>query len=1038
MNLSTPFIKRPVATSLLCVGLIIAGLFAWYLLPVASMPDVNVPTIKITATLPGASPKTMALAIARPLERALGRIAGLTAMSSSNSLGETNIRLTFDLTNDVNNSARDVQAAINTARADLPPDLPSSPNYRIVTSSDSPIMVLAVTTQSATPGQMYAAASTAFSQMLSQVDGVGQVDIVGSAVPALRIEVDPHAMRQRNLRFEHIHRAVAAAASNHPAGAVDIGERKWQLTADDQLDTIGKLESLVIAQREGAVVRLADLAQVVEAMRDPANAGLANGQPAVLALIRGKPGSNTLAVIDHIIDRLPALHAALPGNMQITPIVDRAATVRASLRAAEHTLAVAVVLVIAVMLVFLRGLRAALIASAAVPISLIGSLSFMYLLGYTLDMLSLMALTIAVGFAVDDAVVVVENIARHIESGMAPGQAARRGAAEVGITVSTMSAVLIAVFIPLLLMGGYVGLFVREFAVTLAVVIAISLLVSLTIVPTLCALWLKPTPPTQERGLMLRQNEQWFASLLNAYELSLKWSLRHKFLIMMLLLSVICLNVYLYVVVPKDFFPRQDTGELTGDISVGGGTPFALAKEKLALFSETVRSDPAVADVATFLDHDSGSLFARLKPLSERNVSADQVAARLNAKLANTAGATFTVNSVQNIRIGGRRSRSSDEYTLQADSPDVLRAWLPRIVQTLNGLPELRNVRVDDNGAGLATNLHVNRDTAARFDVTYAQIDEVLHDAFAWRRATTVFMPPNQYPVMMGVAPRYAQTPQAIDSIEIAGSDGVGVSLSALTRSQQQKTPLNINHFGQSAAATISFNREPGVALSKATRAIEQAVDGLAIPRSIHKSFQGSAGAFKQVVRDQPALILGALLTLYIVLGILYESWIHPLTILSTLPSAGVGAVLALILLRTDFDIIAMIGIFALIGIVMKNAIMLVDFAIAVRRESGLSPHEAILRACRMRFRPILMTSLAVMLAAIPLSIMHGEGTEMQRPLGIAMGGGLIMSQLLTLYTTPVVYLYLDRLGRWVKRKLFNHPTRREVTFSTHGTGSTK
>ncbi|WP_414445002.1 efflux RND transporter permease subunit [Burkholderia sp. 22PA0106] len=1040
MNLSTPFINRPVATSLLCLGIVLAGLLAWWRLPVAPMPAVDMPTIRVSAQLPGASPTTMAAAVATPLERTLGRIAGLTEMSSSSTAGATNIRLTFDLSSDVNGAARDVQAAINAARAALPPDLPGSPSYRILTSSDAPVMVLALTSQSATPAQMYAAASTAFSQILSQVDGVGQVELVGSSMPALRIELDPDAMRQRGIGFEQLRRAVASSVSGQPVGALDIGDRHWQLATDDRLDTIHQLQSMIVAHRDGSVVRLDDLARIVDSVRDPANAGLANGRPAVLALIRGKSGANTVAVVDGIAHRLPALRASLPGDMEVSAIVDRATTVRASLRAAEHTLAGAIVLVVLVMLVFLRGLRMALIASVAVPVSLIGTLIVMSMLGYSLDLLSLMALTIAVGFAVDDAVVVTENIARHVEDGVPPRLAARRGAGEVGLTVLTMSAVLVAVFIPLLLMGGYVGLYVREFAVTLAVVIGFSLLVSLSIVPALCAVWLQPARPESERGRLYRWSDRGFAALQRGYDLSLRWSLRHAFLTLMILLGVVCLNIGLYVAVPKGFFPRQDTGELAGDLGVGGSASFSIAKERLAVFADTVRADPAVADVAAYLDHDSGSLFASLKPLSERSASADQVAARLNDRLANVAGATFSVNAVQNVRIGGRRSRSSDEYTLQADSPDLLRAWMPRIVRALDALPELRNVHADDEGSGLSTSLRVARDTAAQFGVSFARIDGVLHDAFAWRHAATVMMPPNLYPVpvVMGVAPHYAQSSQAFDRIEVPGAGGRGVPLSAFTRIQEQEAPLEINHFGQSAAATLSFNRAPGVSLSQATGAIERAMDKLAMPTSIHRSFQGSAGAFKQAVQSQPALILGALLTLYIVLGMLYESWVHPLTILSTLPSAGVGAVLALIVFRTDFDVIALIGIFALIGIVMKNAIMLVDFARAARRKTGLSAHRAIRQAGMQRFRPILMTSLAVMLAAIPLSIMHGDGTEMHRPLGIAMGGGLIMSQLLTLYTTPVVYLYLDRLGRWTEKWLRNHRPRRNAGLPDNRARSTR
>lgn len=1035
MNVSTPFIDRPVATSLLCLALVLAGLLAWRLLPIAPMPEVDVPTIKVSAALPGASPSTMVTGVATPLERALGRIAGLTEMTSTSTTGATRIRLTFDLSRNVDGAARDVQAAINAARGDLPPDLPSSPSYREVSSADAPVVVLGLTSRNATPARMYAVASTTFSQLLSQVSGVGEVELVGSSEPAVRIQLDPKAMNQRGVGFDRVRHAIAAAVSNQPAGAFDIGDRHWQVATNGQPDVAQGFQSVVVPGRDGSAVRLGDLATFVDSVRDPHSAALANGEPAVLALIRRKPGANIIKVIDGINRRLPALRASLPGDMRVGVVVDRATTVRASIGAAEHTLAVAVVLVVMVMLLFLRGLRTALIASVAAPISLIGALAVMYVLGYSLDNLSLMALTIAVGFAVDDAVVVVENIARHIENGMPPQQAARVGAGEVGLTVLSMSAVLVAVFIPLLLMGGYVGLFVREFAVTLAVVIAISLLVSLTVVPTLCAWWLKPVRPARERGRLYRWSEHGFSTLQQAYDRSLEWALRHAFLTLLALFGVVCLSVWLYTVVPKGFFPRQDTGQLTGDLDVDGSSSFRLAREKLATFVDTVRTDPAVASVAGYVEHGSGSLFATLKPLSGRNASADQVAARLNARLADVPGATFSVNSVQDIRVGGHRSRSSNEYTIQADTSDALREWTPRILHALAALPQLRNVHADNEGTGFATALHVERDTAAHYGISFARIDGVLHDAFAERRVTTIFAPSNQFPVVMGVAPQYAQSPQAFNRIEIEGSGGASVPLSVLAQVQQHEAPLDIDHFGQSVAATISFDRAPGVSLSQATQAIQGAVDRLAMPTSVRRSFQGSAGAFRQVVDSEPVLILGALLTLFVVLGILYESCVHPLTILSTLPSAGVGAVFALMLFRADFDVIALIGIFALVGIVMKNAIMMVDFALAARRGSRLTPQEAIQRACRLRFRPILMTSLAVMVAAVPLAVMRGDGAEMHRPLGIAMGGGLVVSQLLTLYTTPVVYLYLDRFSRWADTWLRNLGARRNTGFSARSGG---
>lgn len=1035
MNLSRLFIDRPVATTLLCLGLVIAGAFAWRLLPIASMPEVNVPTIKVSAALPGASPETMVSAVATPLERSLGRIAGLTEMTSVNTAGQTDIRLTFDLSRNTAGAARDVQGAINAARSDLPSDLAGSPSYREVSSADAPVLVLALTSRHATPGQMYEVASTTFSQTLAQVDGVGDVELVGGSVPAFRVALDPQALSQRGIGLEDVRHALAAAVSNQPTGVVEVGDRALQVATNGQLDSVQAFQSLVVAHRDGAVVRLGEVGRVTAGMRDPHTTALANGEPAVLALVRHKPGSNTIAVIDGVMQRLPVLRASLPGDMRVSVIVDRATTVRASLRAAEHTLILAVVLVVVVMLLFLRDWRAALIASAVAPIAMLGAMIVMKALGYSLDILSLMALTIAVGFAVDDAVVVVENIARHLEAGLPPREAARVGAGEVGLTVVSMSAVLIAVFLPLLLMGGYVGLFVREFAVTLATVIVISLMVSLTVVPMWCAQWLRPARATRMHGRVYQWSERGLARLQRGYDKTLVWALRHAPLTMLSLLGVLCLSVVLYIVVPKGFFPRQDTGELTGDFDAGGSTAFPLAKARLAEFIDTVRADPAVASVAGYLEQNDGSLFVTLKPFSERTTTADDVAARLNAQLATQPGGVFTVTSVQNIRVGGRRSRSSNEFTLQADSPALLREWTPRVVQAMLALPELRNVHGNAGNIGTATSLDVDRDTAAQFGVAYARIDGVLRDAFADRRVTTVFTPASQIPVVMGVAAEQAPSAQAFDRLTVPAAGGGSVPLPALGHMRQFDTPLDIAHYGQSVAATISFDRAPGVSLAQASQLIERAMRQLAVPTSVRGSFQGSAGAARQVADSEPALILAAFLTLFIVLGILYESCVHPLTILSTLPSAAVGAVFALMLFRTDLDVIALVGIFALVGIVMKNAIMMVDFALAAAREGRMTPLEAIREACRLRFRPILMTSLAVMVAAVPLAVSRGNGAEMHQPLGIAMGGGLVLSQVLTLYTTPVVYLYLDRFSRWTSQWLQSFGTRRDAGWSTDGEG---
>ncbi|KJV31329.1 efflux RND transporter permease subunit [Luteibacter yeojuensis] len=1025
MNLSRLFIDRPVATTLLCLGLVIAGAVAWRLLPIASMPEVNVPTIKVSASLPGASPATMVAAVATPLERSLGRIAGLTEMTSVNTAGQTDIRLAFDLSRSSVGAARDVQAALNAARGDLPPDMAGSPAYREVSSADAPVLVLSLTSRQATPAQMYAVASTTFTQALAQVDGVGDVELVGSSVPAFRIALDPAAMDQRGVSFADVRRAVGGAVTHTPTGVVEAGGRALQVAMNGQLDSAQAFRGLVVAHHGGASVRLGDIASVADDVRDPRTLGVANGEPAVLALVRHKPGANTIAVIDGVTQRLPALRASLPGDMHVGVIVDRATTVRASLRSAEHTLALAVVLVVVVMLVFLRDWRAALIASAVAPIALLGAMVVMQALGYSLDILSLMALTIAVGFAVDDAVVVVENIARHLEAGVPPRDAARIGAGEVGLTVVSMSAVLIAVFIPLLFMGGYVGLFVREFSVTIATVIAVSLVVSLTVVPMACALWLRPSRATPAHGLVFRRVNDTLARLQAAYMRSLARALRHAPLTMLSLLGVIVLSVWLYVVVPKGFFPRQDTGELTGDFDAGGSAAFDVAKAGFARFVATVRADPAVGAVGGYLEGGEGSLFVTLKPVGERDASADDVAARLNQKLAGGAGGVATVTSVQNIRVGGRRSRASSEYTIQADSAALLRQWAPRIVEAMARLPELRNVHGGAGATGAATSIDIDRDAAALAGLTVAGIDGVLHDAFADRRVATVFTAADQVPVLMGVAAGQARSAQAFDALRVPAAGGGSVPLLAVGSVRAFDTPLDIAHYGQAVAATVSFDRAPGVSLARASQAIERAVGSLAVPSAVRGSFQGSAGAARQVADSEPALIVAAFLTLFIVLGILYESCMHPVTILSTLPSAAVGAVFALLLFGTDLDVIALVGIFALTGIVMKNAIMMVDFALVASRDGRLAPLEAIQEACRLRFRPILMTTLAVMVAAVPLAVSRGNGAEMHQPLGIAMGGGLVVSQLLTLYTTPVVYLYLDRFSRWTSQWLQQSGARR-------------
>ncbi len=1029
MNFSATFIDRPVATTLLTLGLVLVGAVAFQLLPVSPLPRVDIPTITVSASLPGASPENMAAAVTMPLERSLGRIAGVTEMTSRSALGSTRIVLQFDLDRDINSAARDVQAALNAARSLLPPNLPTNPSYKKVNPADAPVMILSLTSGTMTQGQMYDAASTVIAQKLSQINGVGQIQIGGSSLPAVRVELNPRTLSHYDIGLEDVRAALAGTNANLPKGAVEEGGRHWQITANDQAKTAADYIPLIVAYRNGAAVRLADVAKVVDSVQDVRNAGLANGKPAILVIISRESDANIIETVARVTKLLPALQASIPAAIDVAVVMERTSSVRGSLRDAGRTLAVAVALVILVVLLFLRNGRAALIPSVAVPVSLIGTFAVMYLLDYSLDNLSLMALTIAVGFVVDDTIVVLDNISRHIENGMPPNEAARIGVKEVASTVLSMTLVLVAVFIPMLFMGGYVGLFIREFAVTLSVAVLISLVVSLTTVPMMCARLLEPAGPERRHGRFYRWSERGFAALLHAYQRSLAWTLGHAPLTMLILLGTVCLNVYLYVIIPKGYFPQQDTGQLTGSIQGDQSVSFQLMQQKLANFIDIVRADPAVESVVGYTggaQRNTGSLFVTLKPLSERGESADKIAERLRTRLVNEPGAIFSLNPVQDIRVGGRRSRSTYQYTVQADDLDALRMWEPRIRRALAQLPELLDVDTDEQSKGLQTSLVVDRDVAARLGINQRQIGTVLNDAFSWRPVSTIYELLNQYHVVMGIAPEYAQSPEALDRLHVSSPRGRQVPLSMVASHEQTETSLSIDHHSQLVATTISFNLRQGVSLSQAARAIDRALQDLVVPTSVRGSFQGSARAFRQVLDSQPILILAAFLTLYIVLGVLYESYIHPLTILSTLPSAGVGALLALMLFRTDFSVIALIGIFMLIGIVMKNAIMMIDFALDAQRNAAVAPREAIYQACLLRFRPILMTSLTALLASIPLALGHGDGAEMRQPLGIAIGGGLIMSLVLTLYTTPVVYLYLDRFSTWarsLRQRRSSHPT---------------
>ncbi|WP_449412284.1 multidrug efflux RND transporter permease subunit [Pandoraea soli] len=1046
MNLSAVFIKRSVATVLLTVGVTLAGIVAFGLLPVSPLPQVDFPTISVSASLPGASPETMAASVATPLERSLGRIAGVTEMTSNSTLGSTRITLQFDLSRDINGAARDVQAAINAARSLLPSGLPSNPTYRKVNPASAPVMILALTSDSMTRGQMYDSASTILAQKISQLDGVGDVTVGGSSLPAVRVELNPTALNKYQIPLETVRTTIQAANANRPKGALEEGDQRWQILANDQAKTAKDYLPVVVSYRDGRPVRLSDVADVVDSVQDLRNAGSVNGKPSVVLIITTQPGANIINTVDGINKILPVLRASIPAAINLDVAMDRTPTIRASLKEVERTLLISIALVIMVVFLFLRNWRATLIPSVAVPVSLIGTFGVMYLCGFSLDNLSLMALTIATGFVVDDAIVVLENISRHIEDGLSPFAAALKGTREVGFTVLSMSISLVAVFIPLLLMGGIVGRLFREFAVTLSAAILVSLVVSLTATPMMCARLLKGKPargaaePPPRASVWARiggWTERMFDGMLREYERSLSWALRHGPLMLGILFATICLNVWLYTVVPKGFFPQQDTGRMIGFIQADQAISFQAMEKKLADFIKIVQADPDVSTVTGFTggsNRNGGLMFVTLKPLGERKISADQVIARLRGKLAKEPGAMLYLQSVQDIRVGGRASNAQYQYTLQADDLQQLREWEPKVRNALSHLPNLVDVNTDQQDKGLQTTLDVDRDQASRLGLTMSQIDSVLNDAFGQRQVSTIYNPLNQYKVVMEVAPQWWQSPESLKDIYVVTSAGAQVPLSAFARYRPTNTALGVSHQGQFAASTISFNLPPGVSLSQAQASVQDAVGRLGMPTSVHGSFQGTAQAFQSALSSQPILILTALLTVYIVLGVLYESYIHPLTILSTLPSAGVGALLALLLFNTEFSIIALIGVILLIGIVKKNAIMMIDFALDAERRQNMPPREAIYHACVLRFRPIMMTTMAAMLGAIPLALGAGDGAELRQPLGISIVGGLLVSQVLTLYTTPVVYLYLDRLRlRWARWRARGRGDRGDVGEVGHG-----
>jgi multidrug efflux pump len=1022
MNLSAPFIDRPVATTLLTVGLALSGAIAFRFLPVSALPQVDFPTLQVSAVLPGGDPETLATSVAAPLERQFGRIAGVTEMTSTSYRGSTSITLQFGLDRDINGAARDVQAAINAARGYLPPNLPANPIYRKINPADAPVMILALTSDSVSIPRMYDVASTVLQQKLAQVEGVGQAYVGGSSLPAVRVDLNPLALNKYRIALAEVRNVLATTNVNRPKGQLTEGATSWEIETNDQLHTAADYRELIIAYRNGAAVRLEDLADVEHSVEDLRTAGLANDKPAVTVLLFRQAGANIIETVDRVRELLPQLEAALPGAVKLSVVMDRTPPIRASLRHVEVTLVVSAVLVVLVVFVFLRTLRSTLIPAVAVAVSLVGTFGVMYLLGYILDNVSLMALTIATGFVVDDAIVVLENIARYIEGGMPPREAAYRGAREVAFTVVSMSGSLVAVFIPVLLMGGMVGRLFREFAVTLSAAVLVSLVISLTTTPMMCAALLRPDPG-RGHGLLYRATERIFESTRGFYDRTLRWALRHHLVMLLLTLATLVLNVYLFVVVRKGFFPEQDTGRLSGVIQASQDISFQAMKQKLTEVVDVIRVDPDVDNVIGFTGGGGGGgsttntarMFIALKPFEERTATAGQILARLRQKLSGLPGAPTFLQQVQDVRVSGFSSSALYQYTLRGDDSKELSEWAPRVLNGLRALPELVDVSSDQQDRGLQVSLDIDRDTAARLGITAQMIDDLLYDAFGQRQVSITYTLLNQYHVVMEVAPKFWQHPDTLRDIHLVTSTGARVPLSAFARFRQSLTLLAVNHQGQFPAVTFSFNLAPGAALGDAVEAIESAARHLGLPATIRGSFQGTAQAFQASLANQPLLILAALLTVYIVLGVLYESYIHPITILSTLPSAGVGAVVSLMICRTELSVIAVIGIILLIGIVKKNGILIVDFALEAQRKGGKGPMQAIYQASLLRFRPILMTTMAALLGALPLALSVGVGSELRRPLGITIAGGLALSQVLTLYTTPVIYLYLDRFGRWLK-----------------------
>jgi multidrug efflux pump len=1017
MSLSSPFIARPVATTLLSISILLVGALSYSLLPVSPLPQVDFPAISVTASLPGASPETMASSVATPLERALGTIAGVNELSSQSSQGSTRIMVQFDLDKNIDTAAREVQAAINASRSLLPSALPGMPSYRKINPSQAPIMLLALTSDVATTSELYDLASTVLAQKVAQVTGVGDVTVGGGSLPAVRVELQPQALTQYGLSLDDVRQAISSANLLRPKGMVEDSERHWQIQASDQLSKAVDYQPLVIAYRNNAPVRLSDVARVYDGIEDRYNAGYFNDKPAVLLVVSRQAQANIIATVDGVLEQLPALRAFLPAGVSLDVASDRSPTIRATLREAQNTLLIAVGLVILVVLLFLANIRAAMIPVTAVPVALVGSFAVMYLWGFSLNNLSLMALIVATGLVVDDAIVVLENIARHVEDGLPPFAAAIRGAKEVGFTLLSMNLSIVAVFVSILFMGGIVERLFREFSITLVAAILISLVVSLTLTPMLCARWL--VGRSAARGRLQTVSDRTFGWVRRGYGRSLGWALNHAPLVLMLFLGVTALNVHLYINAPKSFLPQQDTGQLGGFIRGDDGMSFQIMQPKIEAFREAVMKDPAVESVAGFIGGGRGinnaQIFVRLKPLEERQVSAQLVADRIRRELPKVPGARLWMNVDQDIRFGGGFGGGSYQYTLRGDDVRELRVWGQRVREALAPLPELTGIE-DELVSSQQITLEVDREAARQLGIEMATVTQALNNAFGQRQVSTIYNTMNQYRVVMEVAPQFAQGPEALDQVYVV-SNGERVPLSAFSRYTRTSADDRISRNDQFASTSISFELAPGVSLSQAETAINRAVALLALPTSVQGRLQGNASLFQRMQGNQPIAILGTLLIVYIVLGVLYESYVHPLTILSTLPSAGVGALLALLLLNTEFSLVALLGLFLLIGVVMKNAILMIDVALQMEREQGVPPQVAIREACLLRLRPILMTTFAALLGALPLMLGTGEGSEMRQPLGIAIVGGLVVSQVLTLYTTPVLYLYLENIRVRVNRR---------------------